>query len=148
MGKVGGFHPVHAEIEGVGYLRLARLRALAAGRASLVHVPGGGLERDLKVPFLPRDPGDLGHREDLDPGIGLDPAEVDLEPAGGRAELREVLVELGHASAEVGVPLDEEDVRARFGRFDGRRETADPAADHKDGPVCRYRFRHTPPPLT
>jgi len=66
------------------------------------------------------------------PVIGPDAAEVDLQPAVRRAELREILVELRHPTPQRRIGLHEVDVAARLGRLDGRADPGHPAADHED----------------
>ena len=86
-----------------------------------------------KLPGRPAMRSHLRHGVEADAGVVLDAPEVDLEPAVGRAQLREVPVELGDPAAEIGVLLDDDDVVAGLRRLHRRRDAGDAAADHEDG---------------
>jgi len=136
-GQVGRLHLLHAEVVLARDLRLAGLGAFAAAGAVLVDEARSHLHLDGVAARLALDLVHFGHGQDLDARIVLDAPEVDLQPAGRGAELGEVLVQLGHPASQVGVLLDQKHLVADFGRFEGRGEPADAAADHQDAPAHR-----------
>jgi len=78
---------------------------------------------------------------------GPEAAEVDLQAATRGAELWEVLVRSGHATAQVGALFDQYNLLAGFSGFKCGCHAADAATDHQDSLVCGYYFRHGLPPL-
>ena len=118
------------------------LSASQALRSVLEAQSRGELDGGDVVAGLAVDLRHLGHRQDGEVRVHLGAPLVDLQPAGRVAQLREVLVELRDAAADVGPLLDEHDLLPGLGGLDGGRETADASADHQDGLVGGYDVRH------
>src|SRR5262249_3402336 len=135
VGEIDRLRLAETQVEGIRSLDGADLDARVAGRAAVVDVARVEAHGHVEVAGLAGDPLDLGHRVEADPGVVLDPTEVDLEPAVRRTQLREVLVELRHPSAQIRVLLDDGDVVTGLGGLEGRRDAGDAAADHQDRPV-------------
>jgi hypothetical protein len=65
-------------------------------------------------------------------GILFDAPKVYLQAAVGRAELGEVLIEKGHAPAQIGILFHEDYVCSCFGGFNGSGHPAYTASDYQD----------------
>ena len=133
--QIGGLRRVEPVVEGVWPLGGAHLGAAVTGDAAIGdHVAGVEPDRHLVVAHRPCDVLHRGQGEDLEVAVvGTDPAEVDLQSAVRRAELREVLVQHARGRRATAL-LHDIDVAARLGRFDGRADPGHPAADHEDSP--------------
>ena len=89
------------------------------------------IDGDIKVSFLAGYILHLRHGEKLNFGILSYTAKINFQAAVRRAHLRKVLVGAGHAAAQVSVLFDQHHLTAGFGRFDGRGDATDPAADYE-----------------
>ena len=132
MRKVGCFPFAHSVIERILNFHGARFSAFAAARAFLVHVPGVQPDRHVEIPFGSGDRLHFRHGKETNPRIVFDPPEVDLQPAKGRTQFGEVVVELRHSSSKVGISLHHVGVISRFRCFDCGRHTAHAATDDQD----------------
>ena len=107
----------HVVVEAVGTLFRADRRAIAAGGTAVVHHLGGGDHLHLHVSARSLDAFHFGMGHDPDPAVVDQPPEIDLHATCRRTELREVIVQLHHVPAQVGVAFKEDHLPARLRQF-------------------------------
>ena len=142
VGQIGALALAEAVVVLVVELRLDRLLAVAAGGAVVVDVARGDLDGRGVAPFLALDVRHLGHSHDGEVRVHLGAALVDLQAAGGEAELGEVFVQLGDTAAQVGALFNQHDLLTGLGGLQGSGHAADATTDHQDGLVGCDNFRH------
>ena len=135
--KVGGLGLAHAEVEVVRPLDLAGLRAHVAPRALVVHEAGLRLDGHIEVALGAGYLFHLSHGIDRHVTIVFDALVLDLQTAVRGTELPEVLVQLRHAAAEIGVLFHDDHIGTRLRGFYCRREAGKAAADNQN-----LIFRH------
>lgn len=90
-------------------------RAVVTGDAVVVDVARSELDGRLAAASRIPERGDLGQRQDLEVRLLADAALIDLAAASREAELREVLLQLGDAAAQIGTLLDEDHLLTGLG---------------------------------
>ena len=127
----------------IANLRLHRFGAFAAGGAVLVDVTRRYFEGDGVIAALPAHRNHFGLGQHAHVAVGLEPAQVDFQPAGRVAHLGEIAVHQCGAPAQAGIALGEDHLLAAFGGFQRRRHAADTAADDENSLVCCDRNAHS-----
>jgi len=119
VGKVDGSGLLHAEVELIVDHVFANSCTVSAGGTVAVDIPGGRFQNHLVVSGGTGNRFDRGHGVRLDPPVILDPFEINFQPAGRGTQLWEILIELGNASAKIGIFLYEDHVVSNLSRFQG-----------------------------
>jgi hypothetical protein len=138
----------HSEVVLVGNLCLACLCTIAAAGAVCVHIAGVDFHADIVVARRAVYLLHLGHGEDFDSGIVLDPPEVDFQAAGWGAKLGEILIQLRHSSAQIRIFFDQKDLIPHFSGLKGRGQAGNAATNHHNASTRRGCFVvcHASPP--
>jgi len=129
-------------LNGFGISALTAVAHFAAGGAVLVYVTRRYFDAGGIVTGLASDHADLGQRQHTDAFIRLETPEVDLQAAGGIAQLGEIFIELAHPAAEARAFFHQHYVLATLSGFEGRGHAADAPADHQYSLVRRDYIRH------
>ena len=140
--QIRRFHLVHAVVERIRDFRRYGLLAFAAGGAVFVHVTRRYFNAGGIVAGRAGDRAYLGQCQHTDALVRLETPEVDLQAAGGMAQLGEIFIELAHPAAEARAFFHQHYVLATLSGFEGRGHAADAPADHQYSLVRRDYIRH------
>ena len=142
IGQIGRFGLVQTVVEIVDPPLGARFRTGMTRHTAIIDIAGVHLYGDVEIAGAAADLGHFRHGVKADVGIFFDPAKVDFQTAGGRAELGEVSVELGNPAAQVGARLGDDHLRPGFRRLQGCGEAAHASPDDQNFVIGV----HTSPP--
>ena len=143
IGQIGRFGLVQTVVEIVDPPLGAGFCTGMTRHATIIDVARVHLDGDVEITGAAADLGNFRHGIKSDVGIFFDPAKVDFQTAGGRAELGKISVELGNPAAQVGGLLGDDYLRPGFRRLQGRGEAADASPDDQNLAIFGV---HTSPP--